>query len=89
MTDTNVLEIATQTLIVAAKLCAPILITSLAIGVFVSLIQSVTQVQEFTLSFVPKLAGVGLVILLAGHWMLTTLEAFTLDLFHMIPDLIK
>ena len=62
MSDSAVIEIALQTMMITAKLAAPILIVSLAIGVFVSLIQSVTQVQEFTLTFVPKLGGIALVM---------------------------
>jgi len=87
--DANVLEIATQTLMVAAKISAPILIVTLAVGLGVSLVQSVTQVQEHTLTFVPKLAGVAIVILVAGNWMLAELMGFTTRLFEQIPDLIR
>lgn len=89
MNDANVLEIATQTLMVAAKISAPILIVTLAVGLGVSLVQSVTQVQEHTLTFVPKLAGVAIVILVAGNWMLAELMGFTTRLFEQIPDLIR
>jgi flagellar biosynthetic protein FliQ len=87
--DTSVIEIATQTLMVAAKISAPILLVTLALGLGVSLVQSVTQVQEHTLTFVPKLAGVALVILVAGNWMLAELMGFTTHLFDLIPDLIR
>jgi flagellar biosynthetic protein FliQ len=86
--DSAVIEIATQTLMVAAKISAPILIVTLALGLGVSLVQSVTQVQEHTLTFVPKLAGVALVIVLAGNWMLAELMGFTTMLFDRIPELI-
>ena len=88
MTDTSVVEIATQTMIVCAKLSAPVLIVSLAIGLGVSLLQSVTQIQEVTLTFVPKLIGVGLVVVVGGHWMLAEMVAFTERLFDMIPSLL-
>ncbi len=88
MTDTAVIEIAMNTMMITAKLAAPILIVSLAIGVFVSLIQSVTQVQEFTLTFVPKLGGVALVILVGGSWMLHEMISFTQDLFASLPNLL-
>lgn len=88
MNDTNVIEIATQTLVVAAKISAPILIVTLALGLGVSLVQSVTQVQEHTLTFVPKLIGVALVIVFAGNWMLAELMGFTTSLFDRIPELI-
>ncbi len=89
MNDSNVIDIATQTLIVAAKISAPILIVTLALGLAVSLVQSVTQVQEHTLTFVPKLAGVALVIVVAGNWMLAELMGFTTRLFDLIPSLIR
>ena len=88
MTDVTVLEIATQTMVIMAKLAAPILVVSLAVGVAISMLQSVTQVQEFTLTFVPKLAGVAVVIALGGNWMLHEMIGFTRQLFDMIPSLL-
>jgi flagellar biosynthetic protein FliQ len=88
VTDTTVIDIALQTMMVALKLSAPILVTSLVIGFAISLFQSMTQIQEFTLSFVPKLVGVGLALLVSGNWMLQTLIDFTRDLFEMIPSLL-
>ena len=89
MTDQAVIHIAVMTMMVAAKVAGPILIVSLAIGLGISLIQSVTQIQEVTLTFVPKLAGVALVIVMAGNWMLGQLTAFTRQLYDMIPSLIS
>lgn len=89
MTDTSVIQIAVQTMIVTAKLCGPVLAVSLIIGFGVSLMQSVTQIQEFTLTFVPKLIGLGLVLLLGGSWMLAELESFTRHLFDLVPSLVK
>lgn len=88
MTDTAILAIALQTMLVALKLSAPILVTSLVIGFAVSLFQSMTQIQEFTLAFVPKLIGVGVALLVSGNWMLHTLVDFTVDLFEMLPALL-
>jgi flagellar biosynthetic protein FliQ len=88
MTDTTVINIALQTMIVALKLSAPILTTSLVIGFTISLFQSMTQIQEFTLAFVPKLVGVGAALLVSGGWMLQTLVDFTRDLFDMVPTLL-
>nr|WP_300054181.1 flagellar biosynthesis protein FliQ [uncultured Nocardioides sp.] len=88
MTDTTVINIALQTMVVALKLSAPILVTSLVIGFTISLFQSMTQIQEFTLAFVPKLVGVGIALLVSGGWMLQTLVDFTQDLFAMIPTLL-
>ena len=88
MTDTTVINIALQTMVVALKLSAPILVTSLVIGFTISLFQSMTQIQEFTLAFVPKLVGVGVALLISGGWMLQTLVDFTQDLFAMVPALL-
>ena len=89
MSDHAVINIAVQSILLATKLAAPILGISLAIGLFIGLLQSATQIQEQTLTFVPKLAGVAIVILLAGHWMLGETIAFTHSLFNMIPQLLQ
>lgn len=89
MTDTQVLEIGLQTMIIVAKLSAPILLTTLAVGFLVSLFQSVTQIQEQTLSFVPKAMAAGAAVLLSGNWMLHELIGFTIQLFERIPDLLS
>jgi flagellar biosynthetic protein FliQ len=89
VTDGSVIDIGTQAILLATKLAAPILGVSLAIGLFIGLIQSATQLQEQTLAFVPKLAGVALVLVLAGHWMLGQMIAFTHGLFDMIPALLN
>ncbi|MGB7979742.1 MAG: flagellar biosynthesis protein FliQ [Candidatus Nanopelagicales bacterium] len=88
MTDTTILEIAMKTMILAMKLSAPVLLTSLVVGFAVSLFQSMTQIQEFTLSFVPKLLAVGVALLISGNWMLHTLVTFTQDLFDYVPILL-
>jgi len=87
--NTNaVLDIGLDALVLAAKLCAPVLVTALVIGFAVSLVQSITQIQEVTLSFVPKAIGVAVALLVAGHWMISELVTFTTDLFGRIPGLL-
>jgi flagellar biosynthesis protein FliQ len=88
VTDSDVLDIALQTMIVALKLTAPILLPALIIGFVISLFQSMTQIQEFTLAFVPKLIGVGVSLLLSGNWMLHTLLDYTHELFQRVPGLL-
>ncbi len=88
MSDTTVIHLALQTMVVALKLSAPILITSLVIGFAISLFQSLTQIQEFTLAFVPKLVGVGVALLLCGNWMMHTLVASTNDIFEGLPAML-
>ena len=85
MSDTTVLEIALQAMIIAAKLSAPILLVTLAVGFAISLLQSVTQIQEVTLTFVPKLGAVAVVLMVAGNWMLAEMLAFTTQLYELIP----
>ena len=89
MNDSSVTEIAIQSIILATKLAGPILIVSLAIGLGVGLIQSATQIQEQTLAFVPKLAGIALVIVISGNWMLAQIIGYTHNLFNMVPQLIR
>ena len=88
MTDTAVLHIALQAMVIAAKLAAPILLVSLVIGLAVSIFQSVTQVQEATLSFVPQVVGVAVTVLFAGHWMLAQVVEFSRQLFAQLPALL-
>ncbi len=88
MSDSAVLDIALQTMLVALKLTAPILVPALVIGFVISLIQSMTQIQEFTLAFVPKVIGVGVSLLISGTWMLHTLISYTQDLFARLPGLL-
>jgi flagellar biosynthesis protein FliQ len=88
MQDQTVIELGLQAILLSAKLCAPILITALAIGFGVSLFQSVTQIQEPTLSFVPKAIGIAVVIVISGNWMLHELVSFTTDLYERIPTIL-
>lgn len=89
MTDTVVVQIGLQAMLATAKVAAPILVTALAVGLFVGLLQSVTQIQEVTLTFVPKFVAVAVVILVAGNWMLGELVAFTQDMYRMVPELVS
>ena len=88
MKDQTVIEIALQSILLAAKLATPILLTALAVGFGVSLFQSVTQIQEATLSFVPKAIAIAVVIVVSGNWMLHELVSFTTDLYERIPAIL-
>ncbi len=88
--DTNaVLDIGLAGLLVAGKIAAPMLITALVVGFAISLLQSITQIQEVTLSFVPKAIGVGVALLVTGNWMLHELVSFTTGLYDRIPALLS
>lgn len=89
MTDSNVLDIGVQTLFIIAKLASPILVVSLVVGFAISLVQSVTQVQEMTLTFVPKLIGVAIVMMISGNWMMAEIIGFTNHIFDLIPTLLQ
>ncbi len=88
MSDADVTEIATQTMIVAAKVAAPILLTALLVGFMISLFQAATQIQEQTLSFVPKIIAVAIALLVTGNWVLAELVSFTQSLFDQLPALL-
>lgn len=85
MTDSQVLEIMTNAMLLASKLAGPLLITALALGVIVSLIQTVTQIQEMTLTFVPKILAIMVVLIVSGNWMLREATSFTHQLWSSIP----
>lgn len=87
MTDAQVLQIVLGALTVATKLAAPILLVSLAVGVVVSLLQTITQVQEMTLTFVPKLVGVALIVMFGGSWMIRELVTWVTQLWTSIPSI--
>ncbi len=89
MTDNQVMHLAVQAMIVGLKVAGPILIVSLIIGFAISLLQSVTQVQEMTLTFVPKVIVVAVILLLAGNWMMGEMVSFTRQLFLDLPALLR
>ena len=88
MSDADVTEIAVQTMMVGAKCAAPILLTALLVGFMISLFQAATQIQEPTLSFVPKMIAVAIALLVTGNWVLNTLVSFTNQLFESLPRLL-
>jgi flagellar biosynthetic protein FliQ len=89
MTDTDVTDIAAQTMMMAAKVAAPILLTALLVGFLISLFQAATQIQEPTLSFVPKMIAVSIALLVTGNWVLNQMITFTHGLFDMLPRLLS
>ncbi|MFZ1829844.1 MAG: flagellar biosynthesis protein FliQ [Candidatus Competibacteraceae bacterium] len=88
MTPETILTLGQRALELAILVSAPLLLTGLAVGVLISLFQAATQINEMTLTFVPKLLAVAAVLLLAGQWMLGLLVDFTQTLFKDIPNLI-
>ncbi|MBL8247465.1 MAG: flagellar biosynthesis protein FliQ [Candidatus Competibacter sp.] len=88
MTPETIITLGQRALELATLLSAPLLLASLVIGVLISLFQAATQINEMTLSFVPKLLVLVLVLVLAGPWMLELLVDFTRNLFKDIPNMI-
>ncbi|MEY6431918.1 flagellar biosynthesis protein FliQ [Thioalkalicoccus limnaeus] len=88
MSPELVITIGKQALIVTVLLSAPLLLAALALGLIVSLFQAATQINEMTLTFIPKLVGLVLVLFLAGPWMLSTITGFARRLFESIPNLL-
>lgn len=74
------MHLLAETLLTAAKVSAPILLATLAVGLVISIIQVVTQIQEMTLTFIPKLITVVVVFLMAGAWMMDVVVSFTRQL---------
>jgi flagellar biosynthetic protein FliQ len=87
MTADQVLDVAREAIFVLIKLGAPIMLVALAVGVVVALLQALTQMQEMTLSFVPKIVAILLTTLLALPFMTATLIGFGEDLFRRIAGL--
>ena len=87
MTDTQVVEVVVGALQMALKMAAPVLAVALVVGVLASLLQTITQIQEQALTFVPKLVGVGLVLVIGGNWMIREMVRWVTDLWQTIPTL--
>jgi len=85
MTPDSVIDIGRQALEVTILLAAPILLASLAVGLLIAMFQAATQINEMTLSFVPKLMVVAAVMMMAGPWMLRQIIGFTEKLFANLP----
>ena len=81
MNELVVIDIARQALYLILKTAAPMLITSLVVGLIISILQTVTSIQEQTLTFVPKLIAVFVIIMLFGGWILNSLKEFMIELF--------
>jgi flagellar biosynthetic protein FliQ len=88
MNQDTVVHLAQQAMELAMKVGGPLMLVGLAIGLIVSVFQAVTQIQEQSLSFIPKIIGVAAVIVIAGPWMLGQLLGYTEELYRSIPSLV-
>lgn len=87
MTMSDVMDVMHQAMLVALKLAAPILIVSMGVGLIISILQAATQIHEQTLSFVPKLIAISVILILAGPWMSDVMIDFMHYIFNMISTM--
>ena len=88
MSTDIVIQLTTGATEMALKVALPLLLVGLAVGLIVSVFQAVTQIQEQTLSFIPKILATVAVLVISGPWMLDQLLAYTAELWGQIPSLI-
>ena len=88
MTPETVMSIGQDALALTVTIAAPMLVSALAVGLFVGMIQAATQINEMTLSFIPKLLILAASLAIGGPWMMRTMLDFTRELFHRIPLLV-
>ena len=88
MTPESVMTLGQKAMEVTLMVSAPLLLVALATGLLISIFQAATQINEMTLSFIPKLIGMAGTLVVAGPWMLKTIVGYTRELFESIPGLI-
>ncbi len=88
MNQDTVVSLATQAMMLALKIAGPMLLAGLIIGLLVSIFQAVTSIQEQSLSFIPKIVGVAVLIVVLGPWMLGQLISYAQSLWMSIPQLV-
>lgn len=88
MTPDMVIKLAEQSIFIVILISAPMLLIALAVGLLVSVFQAMTQIQEQTLAFIPKILAVFISLVVFGPWMLTLLLDYTRDLFQQLPRII-
>lgn len=81
MTEQVIIDVFTQALVLIIKVSAPMLLVSLVVGLVISIFQTITSIQEQTLTFVPKLLSIFITLMLVGSWILTNLKEFIIELF--------
>ncbi|GAC1323708.1 MAG: flagellar biosynthesis protein FliQ [Thermoleophilaceae bacterium] len=83
-----VISLATQAMALALKVAMPLLMAGLLVGLIVSIFQAVTQIQEQTLAFIPKIVAIAVVLVIGGPWMLGQVITYTSNLYNGIPGLV-
>ena len=88
MNQDVVISLAMQAMSLALKVALPLLLAGLVVGLIVSIFQAVTQIQEMTLAFIPKIVAIGVVLVVMGPWMLGQIVTYTEQLYNGIPGLV-
>lgn len=89
MNEDFILNLGQEALKVTLFLAGPVLIVAMVVGIVVSLLQAVTQINEATLSFIPKVVAIAVVLVVGGPWMIETITHYTTDLITRFPELIR
>ena len=89
MSPEMIMSIGSGALGTMVLLAMPLLLTALAIGLLIGVFHAATQINEMTLSFIPKLIGMAVTMVVAGPWMLKLIDSYTRELFESIPSLIR
>lgn len=89
MNSDTVISLAAKAMELALMISLPLLLAGLLVGLVVSIFQAVTQIQEQTLSFIPKILALAAVLVIGGPWMLGEMTAYTTELWSSIPDMVR
>lgn len=89
MSEELILKLGIDTIRTTAMLASPLLVSALVVGLIVSVFQAVTQINEATLTFIPKMVVVGVVLVIAAPWMMDIMNHFTINLFDNIGDMVR
>ncbi len=89
MTEQLIMQLGQQALRTTALLAGPMLLSALVVGLLISIFQAVTQINEATLTFIPKMAVVAIVFVIAAPWMMDVMSQFTVDLFTNIAEMVR
>lgn len=87
MTTGFIVSLLRSSIIQTLSMAAPVLLTSMVIGLIISIFQAVTSIQDQTLTFVPKIVAILTIIGVFGAWMMNSMSSFTINLFNMIPTI--
>jgi flagellar biosynthetic protein FliQ len=89
MNELVALELGRRAIEVTLMMCAPMLVTALVVGLVISVVQALTQINEVTLSFVPKILAVFGALVVTGPWLISTMLSYTVNLFNALPSMVR